>query len=71
MMIKIELDKFPNFNSSLEFFRALMYEQNVQTFPGEIFSFEGYLRIVLALPIELLVDGFERMKEFCEKYYVE
>lgn len=67
MMIKIELEKFPAFSSSMDVFRALIEEENVHVFPGEIFNFNGFIRIVLTVPIEGLVDGCSRIKEFFER----
>lgn len=67
MMIKIELENFPKFNSSMDVFRALIEEENVHVFPGEIFNFNGFIRIVLTVPSDALVDGCNRIKEFCER----
>lgn len=67
MMIKIELEKFPKFSSSMDVFRALIEEENVHIFPGEIFNFTGFMRIVLTVPMDALIDGCTRIKEFCEK----
>lgn len=67
MMLKIELEKFPRFKNTFEFTQALLFDENVQTLPGEIFNSEGFFRIVLCVPLEVLVDGCNRIKEFCEK----
>lgn len=68
MMLKVHLEMFPKFNSTMEFFKALIYEQNVQTFPGEIFEFEGFIRLVITVPIDVLEEGCQRIKEFCENH---
>lgn len=69
MMIKIELDNFPRFNSSMDVFRSLIEEENVHVFPGEIFNVEGFMRIVLTVPLDALIDGCTRIKEFCERNF--
>lgn len=68
MAIKIELEKFDGINSSMEFMRLLADEQNVFTFPSECFYQAGFLRIVITVPQELLIEACERISEFCQKH---
>lgn len=70
MMIGIELNKFPEFSSCLEFTQNLIREQSVPTFPGDpCFFFPGYMRIVLTVPEMMIIKSGSRIKEFCEKHY--
>lgn len=69
MMVGLELDKFPDFDSSLSFMRHLATEQSVFTLPSEVFYFPGYLRLVLTAPEDILAETCERMRKFCEKHY--
>jgi tyrosine aminotransferase len=67
IMIKIQLEKFPDFSSCREFTEGLIQEQSVLLFPGSpCFNFEGFFRIVLTVPEDLLVEACGRIKEFCE-----
>lgn len=67
LMVKIELEKFPKFNTCLEFSNQLMREQSVATFSGSpCFNFPGFFRIVLTVPENLIIEACERIKEFCE-----
>lgn len=68
MMIKVDMEKLSHFKSSMEVFRTLVEEQNVSTLPGEIFNFEGFLRIVLTAPLDILIEGCNRIKEFFEHH---
>lgn len=68
MAIKIELEKFEEIDSSMEFMQLLVKEQNVYTFPSECFYQEGFLRIVITVPKELLIESCERIGEFCKKH---
>lgn len=69
MMIKIELEKFPEFSSCLEFSQGLIREQSVLLFPGfPCFNYPGYFRIVLTVPEEMIVEACVRIKEFCAKH---
>ncbi|KAG5682904.1 hypothetical protein PVAND_012222 [Polypedilum vanderplanki] len=68
MLLKIELEKFPKISSSMEFMQLLIKEQNVYTFPSECFHFPGYLRLVLTIPTDVLLETCTRFEEFCNKY---
>jgi tyrosine aminotransferase len=69
MMIKIELEKFPDFATCLEFSEGLIREQSVLLFPGSpCFNFPGFMRIVLTVPEEMIVEACERIQEFCESH---
>lgn len=71
MMVKIELDKFPEFPSCLEFTEGLIREQNVLLFPGfPCFNFPGFMRIVLTVPEVLIVEACERIREFCMQHII-
>jgi len=69
MMIGIQLNRFPDFSSCMEFAEALVREQSVKLFPGfPCFNFPGYLRIVLTVPEDLIIEACQRIKEFCEAH---
>lgn len=69
IMVKIELEKFPEFSSCLEFTQKLIHEQSVLLFPGSpCFNYVGFFRIVLTVPENLLVEACERIREFCEAH---
>lgn len=69
MMIQVELEKFPEFDTSLSFMRHLAMEQSVFTLPSEGFNFPGFLRVVLTAPQNILLETCERMREFCKQHY--
>lgn len=71
MMIGIELDKFPEFSSCLEFTQNLTREQSLQTIPGDpCLFYPGFIRIVLTAPEEMIIESCKRFDEFCKKHYV-
>lgn len=70
MMIKIDMEKLiPHYKSSMDVFRALVEEQNISTLPGEVFNVDGFFRIVLTAPLEILIEGCNRIKEFFENHF--
>lgn len=69
LMIKVELEKFPEYSSCLEFSEALIREESVLLFPGvPCFHFPGFIRIVLTVPEDLIIEACERIKEFCVRH---
>ncbi|KAL5022654.1 hypothetical protein ScPMuIL_001809 [Solemya velum] len=69
MMIKISLEKFPEFQDDQEMAEQLATEQNVYCMPGELFLLPGYLRITITLPEDKIIEACDRIKQFCAKYY--
>lgn len=70
MMIGVELEKFPDFSTIRDFVDTLIEEQSVLLFPSiPCFNYPGYLRIVLTVPEDLIVQACERINEFCQIHY--
>lgn len=69
MMVGIDIDNFMNFSSDLEFVQELVREQSVFCLPGKCFNIENYIRIVLTVPREMIIEACNRIKEFCTKHY--
>jgi len=69
MMVKIELEHFPQFHSGLDFMQRLMEEESVFCLPGECFGIPGFMRLVITIPSELIQEACNRMAEFCSRYY--
>lgn len=69
MMIRIDLDNFPEYDNELEFLQDMIKEQSVFCLPGKCFDFPSYMRIVLTVPEEMMREACYRMTEFCEKHY--
>ena len=71
MMIGIDFKSFPQFSTCLEFTQAIIREQSILTFPGyPCFDFPGFMRIVLTVPDDMIINACGRIKEFCIKYFV-
>lgn len=70
MMIGLDMINFPDFNDELEFVQQLVKEQSVFCLPGKCFDIENFMRIVLTIPKEMIIEACERINLFCEKHYV-
>lgn len=69
MMIGIDLGKFPEFASCLEFVENLAMEQSVLAFPGPCFDFPSYFRFVLTVPEDMIIEACQRIQEFCYDHF--
>ena len=65
MMVKMDMERFPQFTSDLDFIEKLVSEESVYCLPGKCFNYPGYMRLVLTLPANLLEEALERINEFC------
>lgn len=70
LMVNIELNNFPEFDSDLRFVEKLVSDQSVMLLPGKCFDIDDFVRIVLTVPKPILMDALNRLQEFCAKYYV-
>lgn len=69
MMIGIDIERFPEFSTDLDFVEALIAEQSVFCLPGQCFEYPNYIRIVLTAPEDMIVEACKRMEEFCDNHY--
>ncbi|CRK96860.1 CLUMA_CG009926, isoform A [Clunio marinus] len=69
MMVGIEIDRFPAYNNELDFVQDLVREQSVFCLPGKCFNIDNFMRIVLTVPRDMMVEACNRIREFCEKHY--
>lgn len=71
MMIRIEMDRFPTFSSDFHLIDSLVSEQSVFPLPGKCFGVDGFVRIVLTIPRDRMIEACRRIAEFCHQHYVE
>ncbi|RZC43232.1 tyrosine aminotransferase, partial [Asbolus verrucosus] len=69
MMVEVHFNKFP-FKDGLHFVTKLMEEESVFCLPGDCFQLSGFMRIVLTVPEDLLLEACNRISEFCNRHYV-
>ena len=60
MMVKIDITRFPDFDSDLQFVERLVAEQSVFCLPGKCFNYPNYVRIVLTVPSVVLSEACDR-----------
>jgi len=70
MMIGIDMKRFPEFTSDVDFTERMVTEQSVFCLPAKCFELPNYFRIVLTVPKEKLDIACERIQEFCQDHYV-
>lgn len=69
MMVGIDIEHFPAFDTDLSFVEALVHEQSVFCLPGQCFEYPNYIRLVLTVPEEMIVEAVKRLTEFCDQHY--
>merc|ERR1711936_1439543 len=67
MMVKVDMERFPQFKTDLDFIEKLVSEESVYCMPGKCFNYPGYMRLVLTLPPGLLCEALDRIHEFCSR----
>ncbi|KYQ56763.1 Tyrosine aminotransferase [Trachymyrmex zeteki] len=69
MMVYIDLQCFPEFNSDVEFVQRLLMEESVFCLPGQCFDYHSYMRLVITVPGDMLEEACQRIQEFCERHH--
>jgi len=67
MMVKVDMERFPQFKTDLDFIEKLVSEESVYCMPGKCFNYPGYMRLVLTLPPKLLSEALDRINQFCSR----
>ncbi|KAI7849307.1 tyrosine aminotransferase [Circinella umbellata] len=68
MMVGIDLDKFKDIESDVDFSSKLVAEENVLCLPGECFDYPNFIRIVITPPAGALTEAYERIAQFCARH---
>lgn len=69
MMIGIDIDRFPEYENEMNFVQDLVKEQSVFCLPGQCFDYPNFIRIVLTVPQDMIVEACSRIAEFCAVHY--
>lgn len=69
MMVKIEIQDYPDFKSDVDFTERMVTEQSVFCLPATVFEYPNYFRVVLTVPEEMMKEASERIQEFCATHY--
>jgi len=70
MMVRVDMDRFPHFETDLQFVEKLVSEQSVFCLPGKCFNYPNYFRIVLTVPDALMVEACDRIHAFCNEHLI-
>lgn len=68
MMVGIEVNKFKDIKSDVEFSAMLLDEENVVCLPGECFNYPNYVRFVITPTYDRLEEAYKRMDDFCARH---
>lgn len=71
LMVHFDPKSFPDIDGDLDFTSKLMNEESVLVLPGKCFDFPNYFRLCLTVPTNVMEEALDRMKEFCERHYID
>ncbi|RNA25415.1 Tyrosine aminotransferase [Brachionus plicatilis] len=69
MMVGLDLKCFPDIPTDLEFVQMLIREKSVFCLPANIFECPNYIRIVITMKKEKIIEACERIEEFVLAHY--
>ncbi|XP_051884589.1 tyrosine aminotransferase [Pristis pectinata] len=69
MMVGIDIDDFPEFESDIDFTERLITEQSVFCLPATCFEYPNFFRVVVTVPEDLMLEACNRIREFCEEHF--
>ncbi|XP_060693868.1 tyrosine aminotransferase [Hemiscyllium ocellatum] len=69
LMVGIDVDDFPEFESDIDFTERLIAEQSVFCLPATCFEYPNFFRVVLTVPEGLMLEACHRIREFCEEHF--
>jgi tyrosine aminotransferase len=70
-MVGIQVDKFDKslISDDVTFSKMLLKEESVLVLPGQCFRMSNFFRIVLCPPLPKLKEAYDRLEQFCLRYY--
>ena len=69
IMVGVDLSKFKGINTDLEFVQMLIKEQSVFCLPASVFEWPNYIRIVVTMKQEKIIEACERIAKFVKDHY--
>ncbi|KAK9089152.1 hypothetical protein Scep_028234 [Stephania cephalantha] len=67
-MVKLNVSLLEDIKDDMEFSIKLAKEESVLVLPGSSMGIKNWLRIMFAIEPDLLKDGLERIKSFCQRH---
>ena len=64
MMVELDMNVL-GMKGDMEFMEDLLREEAVMVLPGQCFMARNFIRVVVAAPAEVLIEGCSRIREFC------
>ncbi|GJQ15791.1 hypothetical protein GpartN1_g7582.t1 [Galdieria partita] len=70
IMVGIQVTKFRDIESDIDFCQKLLNEESVFVLPGQCFGASNYFRIVFCAPVDKLAEAYNRMSDFCRRHII-
>lgn len=69
LMVRLDLEHFPGIENDSEFVQRLIKEQSVFCLPATVFEMPNYIRIVITMKKEKILEACDRIGQFVNKHY--
>jgi len=69
LMVGIDITQFNGIKDDVDFSQKLLQEESVFVLPAQCFKISNYIRIVFCPPKEQLTEAYDRIENFCKRYY--
>lgn len=69
LMVRLDIENFPGLHNDLEFSKQLIKEQSVFCLPASVFEMPNYIRIVITMRKEKIIEACDRISEFIHSHY--
>eukprot|EP00897_Mesotaenium_endlicherianum_P005200 jgi/Mesen1/4708/ME000241S03746 len=71
VMVKLDVAAFCDIADDVDWGAKLLKEESVAVIPGQAFHMPGWVRLVSALPLQVLAEAMARIETFCTRHAVD
>ncbi|KAG6462819.1 tyrosine aminotransferase [Manduca sexta] len=71
LMVQIKIEYFPKFTDDFQFIKQLCSQQSILCIPGKCFNYQNFMRIVLTVPENILIEACGRIIVFCKTHFTD
>jgi tyrosine aminotransferase len=71
LMVRLDVKSFPGLNNDMDFSQALIKEKSVFCLPASVFEMPNYIRIVITMKKEKIIESCDRIIDFVNNHYNE
>ncbi|KAI7870792.1 tyrosine aminotransferase [Spinellus fusiger] len=70
IMIGVDIHKFKDIVSDVDFSQKLLAEESVLCLPGQCFGMPNFIRCTTTPPLDCIEEAYKRIDAFCKRHYL-